>query len=494
IPVEDVKEGDLLLCDSGQVLPVDGVVVRGTSALDTSWLNGEPLPRWVEAGSEVEAGCMNAGAQLLVRATLPAHRSRIASLVADVERALLERSPLATLADVVSGRFTVVVLVLAAITFGIHVGTAGSAALQHALALLIVACPCALAMATPLALHVAVRQAARREILLLRGEALERLARPCTLILDKTGTLTLGRPTLVRWDGEPALRDVTRVAEARSHHPIARALLDGGTGESASPDVTDIREVLGRGVTALYRGQPFSAGSESFVRSSAELDEQAERWLTSGPAGASPLLVAWEGRVRAIGWIADPVRPGMAEVLAELRAMGHELVLASGDHPETVAQVAAQLTERSGNAGLFGRVVGGASPDDKRRLAEEAQGRRRTVVVIGDGVNDAAALATADVGIAVHGAAEAARLSADVFLGRNGALDLVTLLRSARRGLAVIRRGMFFSLLYNVVGIGAAMLGWLHPLWAAVLMPLSSISVVTNAFRSRIFPAPEKSS
>ncbi len=498
-PVDTVAVGDRVHVLSGQIVPVDGLVVQGVSSLDMSFLSGESLPVGVEPGDSVQAGAVNLGSALITVCERAAADCRVAGLMRDVERALGERAPLVALSDRVAGVFTVAVLLLAAATFGYWATIDWSLAVDHALALLIVACPCALGLATPLSLSSAVRQAAARKILVKGGEVIERLARPALFVFDKTGTLTEGRLRLARWVGDPSLRVPVHIAEGVSSHPIAVALrrdLEPASKQASTewePRVQSMREVLGRGLEARLDGERLLVGAESFVRKhGVELPPDLEGALTQGLAeGLSPVLVSLGTRVRAIAFVVDPPRADAAESLIALMRRGHRLALLSGDHPDVVRAIARQLAERAGRRELFVDVLGGVTPEEKLRWIRERTLECPTVMV-GDGVNDAGALAAATVGVAVHGAAEASLLSADAFLSRRGVAPVVELVRGAARTLRVIRRGILFSLAYNVVGVSLAATGILGPLSAAVLMPLSSLTVITNAYRSRTFARPRR--
>lgn len=500
VAAESVQVGAVVEVLSGEVVPVDGTVVRGESRLDLSLMTGESMPATVRIGSAAPAGATNLGAPLWLRAERAGHETRVAQLLGAVERATLVRTPIATEANRIAGVFTWTVLATAVLTAALWWTRGPSAALDHALALLIVACPCALAMATPLALSAAAAAAARAHLLFFDMRAVEALARPATVLLDKTGTLTEGRLTLRVVYGDPSAWRIAAAAEAGSSHPVARALeqyvaeLDPEPGPAPMPVL--LEETAGCGVRADHQGEPLLVGSERFVLAHATLDAEARACLRELPRGASPLYVALAGRVVAIGGITDPIRAGVAPALLALRAAGHRLSLVSGDHPDVVRAVADDLAEQCGDPALFDDVAGGVTPEGKlarvtalQRAAGEP--RVRGVIMVGDGVNDAGALAAADVGIAVRGASEASRLAADVFLGAGGVTDLLRLTTGSRRVLRTIRRGMLFSLAYNVVGIGLAVTGLLSPLGAAILMPLSSLTVVSNAYRSRSFDAPK---
>jgi Cu2+-exporting ATPase len=484
---ESIAVGERVLVGSGEVAPVDGRVLEGHSTLDRALLSGESLPVSVGPGDVVEAGCLNVGAELLVEAERAGAATRVARLMKQVERAMSTRAPLVALADRLAGGFTVAVVVLAVLVGAYWLRVSPEAALDRALSLLIVACPCALGMATPLALSAAVSQAASKCRLIFGTETLELLAGGGTLVLDKTGTLTEGKLTLVgRW-GEADSDGVVLSLERGSSHPVARALSEGllARGAALRQDATDVREVLGAGVTGRVGDALYVVGSEGYVRRQAHCPAALERVLAERRDVGSPVCVARDGELIAVYFLADCVRADAAEALRRLRARGHEIVLLSGDHPSTVGHVAAELA--GGDAGFWREVRAEVAPEDKLAFVEGLRARGERVVMVGDGVNDAGALAAADVGIAVSGAAEASQLSARVFLGRPGVGELVELIEGAERTLATIRRGLGLSLLYNLVGVSLAALGVLGPLQAAILMPLSSVTVVTNAYRSRMF-------
>lgn len=491
VAVSQLLAGNEVLVESGEVIPVDGRVVEGASSLDKSLLSGESRGVQVAPGDSVEAGALNLGARLVVFAEKSPAEARVAQLMQEVEKALHTRTPLVGRADRIAGGFTVSVLGLAVAAGLFWSSVSIAAGVEHALALLIVACPCALGLATPLALSAATRQAAEAGMLVFSPEALERLGAPATLVFDKTGTLTEGRLRVLSWSGDRSLSPFVLAVERGATHPVARALVNYLENEPEQPRIAslpaEVTELLGRGRCAEFGGKRLVVGSPAYVLSVARVPEDLRLELKSGRGSASPVLVAWEGEVRAIVWLGDAVRDDAVESLIKARLLGHDIHLLSGDHDGTARSVAEELTRKSGLPQLFATVRGSTTPEGKLAAIKELQSDGRVVAMVGDGVNDAGALAQADVGVAVSGAAEASRLSADVFLAQNGVARVVDLLTGARRTLSTIRRGMAFSLAYNGVGIACAAAGVLGPLEAAVLMPLSSLTVVTNAYRSRSF-------
>jgi len=380
------------------------------------------------------------------------------------------------------------VLVLAAATFALWARVDPSRALDHAAALLIVTCPCALGLATPLAVSAALGRAARAGFLIKGGDVLEKLTRPGRMWLDKTGTLTEGRAALLRWQGDEAVKPLVAAAEAHSSHPLARAV--GRALGAPPPDArVEIHATHGGGIEATVDGRRLVVGSLDFVvgrvgEAPAALADAAGALAREG---LTPVLVALDGRVVAAAGFGDPLRADAAAALDRVRALGWRPGILSGDDP----RIARAAGDRLGLDAPDCR--GAVTPEDKLRtvLAGLAEG---PVVMIGDGVNDAAALAAATVGIAVAGGAEAALAAADVFVTRPGVARIAELLEGAQRAMRVVRRNLVFSLGYNLVGVTLAMTGVLDPLVAAILMPLSSLTVILSSYRARTFapPAPEE--
>lgn len=510
VPAGSVSEGALVEVRVGETIPVDGQVEEGVSALDTALLTGESLPIDVAPGTYVHAGATNLSSPLSVRCARAGANTRVGQLMRSVEEAARRRAPMVRLADRIAGRLVVVALVLAVGTLVGWSFVSVERAIDHSVALLVVACPCGLGLATPLVVSAALARAARRGLLIKGGDVVEKLAAPGTFVFDKTGTLTAGQMRLVEYVGDPALQPAILALEARSVHPIARAFVaalspEAGSGSGAAEAlsgptegdeplaVQDVREILGGGVEGRVAGEMLLIGSEALVRARnvdvpTWVEEQVARSLERG---LSPVLVARQGRVEALGAFGDPLRPDAAASLQALKELGHRLILLSGDHRDAASHAARELEWAAGQP-LFDEVLGGQTPEQKLAYVESLA-ERQPVYMVGDGVNDAAALSAASVGIAVHGGAEASLLAADVFARRPGVEPVLELSRGARRTLRVLRRGLGVSLLYNVVGLSAAVAGWISPLMAAVLMPLSSLTVVGNAYRSRTFGVDHRS-
>lgn len=487
VPVEALVAGDLVDVRAGDALPADGVVASGDSELDRSLLTGESRPESVGPGDEAEAGAVNLTRSIRLRVVVAGEDTRVGRLMKVVEDAARRKAPVVRLADRVAGWFVgaVLALALATLVWWWHVDP--GAAVEHAVALLIVSCPCALGLATPLAVSVAVGRAARAGILVRGGDALEGLARPGVLWLDKTGTLTEGRVALERFEGPADLLMRAAALEAQSQHPLARAIVQAARDrefEVGALAVVDAVQTLGGGIRGRVDGRELLIGSPEHVRErlGGSLGEWEQRLDELLAEALTPVVLAEDGRVKGLAGLGDRMRADAPQALRDLEARGWTLGILSGDHPAIVARAAERL-------GLDpARCHGGLKPEEKLAIVE-ADATRGPVVMVGDGVNDAAALSAATVGVGVHGGAEASLAAADVFLTRPGLAAVARLVEGARRTVGVIRRNLAFSLAYNLVGASLAIAGWIHPLLAAVLMPLSSITVVTVSFRSRTFDA-----
>lgn len=489
VPLEAVRPGDVVEVLAGDSIPADGAILEGCSNLDQALLTGESQLVPVAPGDRVYAGTLNCAARLVVRVEAVGEQTRAGKLMQLVEHHSRSRAPIVQFADRIAGRFVVVVLVLAAITFGLWLWLDAARAVDHAVALLIVTCPCALGLATPLAMTVALGRAAKRHILIKGGETLELLSQSGTILLDKTGTITAGQTSVVSWTGDESARPLVAALERHSAHPFAQALVAavesqpyGSRSGLDSFPVSDVQQTAGSGIAGTVDGRRVVAGSPRFVRScGATIDERltaAEQDAIS--CGATPVLVAVDGRCVAAVALGDPIRSDAGQAVGSLRKLGWRLRVVSGDHPQVVAAIAGALEIEAADA------FGGVAPEEKVLHVREAGGSG-PVVMIGDGVNDAAALSAADVGIAVHGGAEASLAAAHVCLDRPGLAPIVELVHAARNTLRAIRRCMVASLCYNAIAASLAMAGLISPLLAAVLMPISSFTMLALAYGARTF-------
>lgn len=483
VPVEAVSPNALVEVRAGDHVPVDGVVIEGVSSVDTALLTGESLPVDVVVGSRVHAGCINVSGRVLVRAERAGSETRVARLVRSMEEAASRKAPIVVAANRLSGYFVVTVLAIAALTGFLWMRIDPSRAIDRVVALLVVTCPCALGLATPLAVSVALGRAARRGLLVKGGEYLEALARPGLLVFDKTGTLTEGKLAVLEFTGDRSIAPLVHAVEARSAHPVARAVeraLDAG----ADTEVTAMRETPGGGIEARVAGHDVVVGSVPFVRGRCSIPAWALARATEvANDGTTPVLVSVDGDVRAMLAVGDPVRTDARPCLEALQRMGYRLAVLSGDQPAVVHAVSKKIGVQ------FDEVVGGASPEAKLAFIEE-KAATGSVIMVGDGVNDAAALSAATVGIAIRGGAEASLEAADVFATHDGLHPLVELAEGSRRTLKVIRASLWRSLAYNLSVGTLAALGFVGPLLAALLMPLSSLTVIATSYRARTFGDP----
>ncbi len=497
VPAAQLAAGDLFVVRPGEKLAADGVVTDGSSAVDASMLTGEPVPVEVAVGDPVTGGTVNAGGRLVVRATRVGAETQLAQMARLVEDAQNGKAEVQRLADRVSAVFVPVVLALAVATLGFWIG-AGSglpAAFTAAVAVLIIACPCALGLATPTALMVGTGRGAQLGILVKGPEVLESTRRVDTVVLDKTGTVTTGRMTLhdvVPAAGEDAAT-VLRLAgalEAASEHPIASAVARAAAERAgALPPVQGFANAEGLGVTGTVEGRAVVVGrprllAEASVPLPADLD--AAR-LAAEAAGRTAVAVAWDGAARGLLVVADTVKPTSAAAVRQLRALGLRPVLLTGDNERAARAVAAEVG--------IDEVVAEVLPADKVAVVRRLQTEGRVVAMVGDGVNDAAALAQADLGLAMGTGTDVAIEASDLTLVRGDLRAAADAIRLARRTLAVIKGNLFWAFAYNVAAIPLAVAGLLNPMIAGAAMALSSVFVVTNSLRLRGFaPLPENRS
>ncbi|HLA64106.1 MAG TPA: heavy metal translocating P-type ATPase, partial [Rhodothermales bacterium] len=443
-------------------------------------LTGEARPEPVAIGGRVEAGATNLSAPLRVRAERVGEATRVGRLLAWVERGEARRAPVTLLADRIGGGFVLAVFALAAVTAAIWLPAGADHAVAHIVALLVVTCPCALGMATPLTFAVATGRAARRGIFVKSEEAVQRLTEVDTVVLDKTGTLTEGRMTIAAWEGDAYALDLAAAVEAHATHPVAEALVrERGAGAlpEAVGEAGDVEAEAGRGVRGRVGSHTVIVGRPDWVEAvSGPLPAPWREALAGWAAeGHTPVAVAVDGVPAAVLAVGDRLRADAAALVAQLEGSGKRVLILSGDHPAAVAAVAARL-------GLAPeRAHGGVSPEGKRDAVAAMQAEGRVVLMVGDGVNDAAALRQADVGAAVGGGTTASLVAADLFLTRPGVAPLLDALDGARLALRTVRRVLTLSLVYNAVGAAAAMAGLVTPLVAAAAMPVSSLAVVALA-------------
>ena len=495
VPLDQLATGDRLRVRPGDKVPVDGEIEEGSSAIDESMISGEPLPVAKQAGDTVIGGTVNQTGGFIMRATgvgKDTMLSKIVQMVADAQRS---RAPIQRLADQVAGWFVPAVVVIAIATFVVWAiwgpAPALAYALVNAIAVLIIACPCALGLATPMSIMTGTGKGAQHGILIRNAEALETLEKIDTLVVDKTGTLTIGKPDLVAVkpaDGIDETEFLAAVAgvEMGSEHPLAHAIVEGAKARGVSPaNATDLASTTGEGVEANVQGGRVAIGNEKMMRR-VGIDDEA--WLGTAESGRrqgqTVMFVAFDGRPAGLIAVADPIKPTSAAVIAALHKRDIRVVMLTGDSRGTAEAVAREMG--------IDEVHANVSPEDKHRKIEELKAQGRRVGMAGDGINDAPALAAADVGIAMGTGTDVAIESAGVTLVRGDLTGVVQAIVLSRGTMRNIRQNLFFAFAYNTLGIPVAA-GVLYPFFGVLLSPmiaaaamsLSSVSVIGNALRLR---------
>ena len=498
VPLAEVRAGDVVVVRPGEKLPVDGEVLEGRSHVDESLITGESLPVAKGAGDRVTGGSVNAEGALVLRTTGVGAETTLARIIRLVESAQAAKAPIQRLVDQVAAVFVPVVLVIAALAFAggwWRLGDA-QAALINAVSVLVIACPCALGLATPTAIMAGTGVAARHGILIKDAQALEVAHRVTHVAFDKTGTLTEGRPALVALvaadgDDEPALLRDAAALQARSEHPLARAVLERARADGIGPAAADgVRALPGRGIEAVVDGRLLAIGSTRLLHergldagalagraAALEADGRTLSWLLEGEGATGT-----PARVRGLLAFGDAPKASAADAVARLRALGIEAVMLTGDNPGSAQAVARRL----GITEVRAQVL----PEAKAQAVTALKAGGATVAMVGDGINDAPALAAADVGIAMGSGTDVAMETAGITLMRSDPRLVVAAIDISRRTYAKIRQNLFWAFAYNVVGIPLAAVGLLNPVIAGAAMAFSSVSVVTNALLLRRWRPP----
>jgi Cu+-exporting ATPase len=502
VPLDAVKSGDLLRVRPGEKMPVDGVVTEGRSAVDESMITGEPLPVEKSAGEPVTGATLNTQGSLVIRAERVGSETLLAQIVKLVGEAQRSRAPIQGLADKVASWFVPAVLAASALTFLLWWSLGPEPHLAHALAnavaVLIIACPCALGLATPMSVMVGIGRGAQMGVLIRHAEAIEALATVNTLVVDKTGTLTAGKPQVTAvipassQFSEDTLLAMAAALERHSEHPLAHAVLKAAEERAMTlPEARDFHATTAGGVSGVVDGRKVVIGKPAFLREQGVADTTPLESLAEPhqSAGASAVLIAIDGAPAGILVINDPIKTTTPEALAALNNLGVEVVMMTGDQLRTAQHVAKQLGIHDLHAGV--------TPQDKHAEVAALKAKGRTVAMAGDGINDAPALAAADVGIAMGTGTDVAMESAGVTLVKGDLRGIVRAIGLGRAMMRNIRQNLVFAFLYNALGIPIAagalypVFGWLlSPMIAGAAMSLSSVSVIGNALRLRHFEAP----
>lgn len=496
IPAEEIKEGDVLVVKAGMSVPADGVITQGRGALDESALTGESLPVDKELGQSVSAGTVNTAGYFHFSVTKAGGQTLLSQIIALVEEASASKAPIGRLADKVSGVFVPVVIAIAVLSAAVWLllGYGVAFALSVGVAVLVISCPCALGLATPTAVMVGTGTGARRGILFKSAETLETARLADAVVLDKTGTVTEGKPEVTDVLLAPGAQEkefwrLAASAENPSEHPLSRAVLRAPQARDIELYPAELFEAEpGAGIRARVNGAQITAGNLTLMQTS-RVDvpkEFKEKALAFAEKGKTVLYFAKDGQFMGLLALADRVKPGAAQAVAELEEMGLEVILLTGDNARTAQAVGQSL-------GIL-RVIAGVLPQDKEAEVRRLQEQGKRVVMVGDGINDAPALARADVGVAVGAGTDVALETADVVLVKNELSGVAAALRLSRAVIVNIKENLFWAFFYNVLGIPLAAgvfyawLGWkLNPMFAAAAMSLSSVFVVGNALRLRRF-------
>ena len=494
IPASVIREGDLVVVRPGEKIAADGVVEEGSSSIDMSMITGESVPVDVHVGDSVTSATVNQQGRLVVRATRVGAETTFARMAKLVREAQATKAPVQRFADKVSSVFVPVVFVISACTLAAWLFFDGDAsqAFTASVAVLIIACPCALGLATPTALMVGSGRAAQMGIVIKGIDVLQSTRRIDTVILDKTGTVTTGKMTLVDVvcaegvQREDALRYAAAV-EAASEHPIARAIATAGVQElGVLPSLDEFASMPGMGATGRIGGVIITVGREEVFRQRLVIIPTVLKNAldSSRREGLTAVVVAWDGQAQAVLAVADQPKPTSAEAIASLRLMGLAPVLLTGDNKVTAEAIATAVGIEIDEHHLYAGVM----PDDKVAVVRDLQERGYAVAMVGDGVNDAAALAQADVGIAMGGGTDVAMQASDLTIVNGDLRSVPDAIRLSRATLRTIRTNVFWAFAYNVAAIPLAATGQLNPMWAGLAMASSSVFVVTNSLRLRRVP------
>ncbi|WIM69076.1 heavy metal translocating P-type ATPase [Corynebacterium breve] len=483
VPISQLQVGDQFIVRPGEKIATDGRVINGASAVDESMLTGESIPVEVSEGSHVTGATLNTSGRLIVEATRVGSDTTLAQMATLVADAQAGQAPVERLVDRISSVFVPTVIVISIITLLVHlwIGHGAAHAFTAAVAVLIIACPCALGLATPTAILVGTGRGAQMGLLIKGPEVLESTRQADTIVMDKTGTVTTGTMSVAGVVAAPGVpeEDVLRfgaAVEAGSEHPIAQAIVQHAERLTTIPSVDDFRNEIGRGVSGMVDGQRITVG-----RPTEELGELQEAFVAAQESGATPVVVSSESEVLGVITVRDTVKETSREAVAQFENLGLTPYLLTGDNRGAAQAVAAEVGISPDH------VIAGVMPEDKVSVVASLQGEGKHVAMVGDGVNDAAALATADLGLAMGAGTDVAIEASDITLMNNDLRSAGDAIRLSRKTLSTIKGNLFWAFAYNVVLIPVAAIGWLNPMLAGIAMAFSSVFVVTNSLRLRNF-------
>ena len=492
--IEQVSKGGIFVVRPGENIPVDGVVLDGNSAVDESTLTGESIPVDKAAGSVVSAGTLNQSGYIRCQATRVAEDTALSQIIQMVSDAAATKAPIAKVADKVSGVFVPAVITISIITaiVWLLIGQTPGFALARAISVLVISCPCALGLATPVAIMVGNGMGAKNGILFKTAVSLEKMGKTQIVALDKTGTITQGKPKVtdiipVNGRSEKELLSIAYALEKKSEHPLARAINQKAVQDGLrANEVEQFKALPGNGLTATYNGTVLFGGSYKFISGHLQVPFQIkEKSEQLSNEGKTPLFFACDNQLCGIIAVADILKEDSPQAIKEMQNMGIHVVMLTGDNERT----AKAIGEKAG----VDEVIAGVLPDGKESVIRKLQEKGK-VIMVGDGINDAPALTSADIGVAIGAGADVAIDAADVVLMKSSLLDVPAAIRLSRATLGDIHENLFWAFIYNVIGIPLAagvfinVLGWqLNPMLAAAAMSLSSFSVVTNALRLNFF-------
>ena len=494
VPVEQVSKGDIFLVRPGENIPVDGTVLDGNSAVDESTLTGESIPVDKAAGSTVSAGTLNQSGFLRCEATRVGEDTTLSQIIQMVSDAAATKAPIAKVADKVSGVFVPAVIIIAVITViaWLIAGKTMGFALARGISVLVISCPCALGLATPVAIMVGNGMGAKNGILFKTAVSLEKTGKTQIVALDKTGTITKGEPTVtdmivINGRSEKELLSIAYALEKKSEHPLAKAINQQAEQEGlAADEVEEFQTLPGNGLTAVLNGSILCGGSYQFVSEKIQTSDEIKlKYEQLSEEGKTPLFFAYNDELAGIIAVADTIKGDSPQAIKEMQDMGLHVVMLTGDNERTAKAIGAK-------AGV-NEVIAEVLPDGKESVIRKLQ-QKGKVIMVGDGINDAPALTSADIGIAIGAGADVAIDAADVVLMKSCLSDVPAAIRLSRATLKNIHENLFWAFIYNIIGIPLAaglfinLLGWqLNPMFAALAMSLSSFSVVTNALRLNFF-------